>query len=274
MELNVVRVAEDADFERVRRLAMEEEGWSLVFSKKTSKVWTRPAPKSSASSDFHMIRARVELPDVAASTAYDVLHDPDYRGEWDKYMMESADIGLLSPNTDLCYYAVRSPPPLRHRDFVLQRNWLDVGTEAIIFNHSVCHSDFPPRKEAIRAVSYLTGYVVKPLGPHSCQLTYVTHSDPRGKLPSWLINKITTIVTPKMMRRLHKACQGYQAWKARNNPDWKPWSRPDQLSPNRLDLSKCRPQDLPEVVDESGCGELRLDDEENGRSTTPLPPLP
>lgn len=271
MELNAVRLAEDADFEKVRRLAYDDDGWNLVFTKKASKVWTRPSPNNS--SDFNVLKARTEFPDVSADVAYDVLHDPDYRPLWDKYMMDSADIGLLSPNTDLCYYAVRSPPPLRPRDFVIQRNWLEMDKEWIIFNHSVCHEDYPPSKNVIRAISFLTGYVIRSLGKNSCQLTYVSHSDPRGKLPSWLINKITTIVTPKMMQRLHKACLDYPAWKERNNPDWRPWSRVDQISEKRIDLSKCRPQELPStILDESKCGELRLEDEENGRST-PLPPL-
>ena len=272
MDVNRVKVAEDSDFQRLRRLADGEDGsWTQVFAKKSSAVWTRGCPEGS--SDFKMIRARTEFPDVAASTAYDVLHDAAYRPEWDKYMMEQADIGWINPNNDLCYYAVRSPPPLRHRDFVLQRSWLDVGDEQLIFNHSVCHDAFIPRKDCVRAVSYLTGYLIRPSGPSSCQITYVTHSDPRGKLPSWLINKLTTIVTPKMMRRLHKACLNYPAWKARHDPDWRPWSRPDQVGELRVDLRRCQPQSYGDAVDESNLGELKLEDEENGRATTPLPAL-
>jgi hypothetical protein len=39
----------------------------------------------------------------------------------------------------LVFFAVKSPPPLRNRDFVTQRSWLDMGKEKWIINHSVNH---------------------------------------------------------------------------------------------------------------------------------------
>ena len=43
--------------------------------------------------------------DVPASVLYDVLHDPDYRRTWDKFMMEAEEIGYLNPNNSVSYYA-------------------------------------------------------------------------------------------------------------------------------------------------------------------------
>jgi len=39
--------------------------------------------------------------------------------------------------------AVKTPGPLRNRDFVTQRVWLDLGKEMMIFNHSVNHTVHP-----------------------------------------------------------------------------------------------------------------------------------
>ena len=59
----------------------------------------------------------------------------------------------------------------------------------------------------------MTGFLVTPLGRSSCTLGYVAHSDPGGQLPSWVTNKLSSILAPKMVKRIHKACLNYVAWK-------------------------------------------------------------
>jgi len=52
-------------------------------------------------------------------------------GEWDK---------VRGACVIVC--AVKTPKPLKNRDFVTQRVWLDLGREMMIFNHSVNHTVF------------------------------------------------------------------------------------------------------------------------------------
>ena len=69
----------------------------------------------------------------------------------------------------------------------------------------------------------------------------MTHTNPRGKIPTWLTNKVTSYVAPRMLRKLHKACMQYPQWKAQHRPHFKYWLNPEQLmSPkiNMLDVSK------------------------------------
>lgn len=43
--------------------------------------------------------------DVSADTMYDVLHDTEYRRNWDKNVIETFDIGRLTVNADVGYYS-------------------------------------------------------------------------------------------------------------------------------------------------------------------------
>lgn len=105
-------------------------------------------------------------------------------------MLNSRELGVLNPNNDVSYYALHCPPPLKNRDFVLQRSWLQTPQEVLklfpqlspliaqchkrswlieptllrrifsqyyIINHSVHHRDYPNQKGFIRGVSHLTG---------------------------------------------------------------------------------------------------------------------
>jgi StAR-related lipid transfer protein 10 len=56
-------------------------------------------------------------------------------------------------------FAVSCPVPLKNRDFVLQRSWLDMGSEKIIMNHSVNHKDYKEKSNYVRGISYITGNV-------------------------------------------------------------------------------------------------------------------
>ena len=54
--------------------------------------------------DFYL-KLTTTFPDVPATVLYDVLHDPAYRTTWDKFMLETREIGHLNPNNNINYYA-------------------------------------------------------------------------------------------------------------------------------------------------------------------------
>ena len=71
-----------------------------------------------------------------------------------------------------------------------------------------------------------------------CWLGYVTHSNPKGKLPSWVINRLASSYAPRMVKRLHKACLEYPGWKANHSPGLKYWINPEQIaSTPKIDLN-------------------------------------
>ncbi|XP_052794830.1 START domain-containing protein 10-like [Mya arenaria] len=253
LQVGEIRVADDSDFRRLKALSDDSQNWKQEYQKNATSVWT----KNNEVCNFKIIKVRTTFEDVSAEVLYDVLHDPEYRKTWDHSMMDGYEICAINPNNDIGYYALRSPPPLRNRDFVTQRSWLDTGAEKWILNHSVNHEACPPRKGFIRGISYLTGYLIRQMGD-KVQFTYVAQSDPRGKLPVWVVNKGTKILAPKIISRIHKACKGYTAWKQQHNPHLKPWIFPEQMTLPRLDMSQIKPLTTAvssESLDESGVNE-------------------
>ncbi|CAB3362284.1 Hypothetical predicted protein [Cloeon dipterum] len=193
MELGLIKIAEDSDFQHFRRIIDNHDDWELNYARDDTKVWTKCVPGI----DFKMVKLVTVFDDVSPNVMYDVLHDPEYRRVWDKHMIEAHDIGYLNPNNDIGYYAMSCPVPLKNRDFVLQRSWLDMGTEQIIMNHSVNHKDYSEKPNYVRGISYITGYLIRPKGNSGCFVGYASQTDPKGTLPSWMVNKVTTIFAPK-----------------------------------------------------------------------------
>ncbi|VDM59713.1 unnamed protein product [Angiostrongylus costaricensis] len=243
MRVNVARVWDDADYMRVRNMCDNNQGWREVYKKKGISVFSQSVP----SNNFQMIKAVAKFPDVLPSVAYDVLHDSSYRSHWDRHMASQCFIGIINPNNDIGYYALSAIPPIRGRDFVMQRSWLDTGDEKLICGHSVYHQDYPPMKGYVRAVSILSAYLIRPLKDDGCQIIYLS------TLPPWLVNYLTRVVAPKVVKKLHKACLSYTQWKQNNQPNFKPWIYPEQQAEYpRVDLTKCEPQEYQqEIIDES-----------------------
>lgn len=92
-----------------------------------------------------------------------------------------------------------------------------------------------------RATSYLTGFVVRKVET-GCFLGYISQTDPKGKLPIWLVNKITQKFAPRVAKQLKRAAEGYEEWKAlQSNPEDKPWIYAEFSNPriSVADVSFC-----------------------------------
>ncbi|WKY02496.1 hypothetical protein Q1695_016066 [Nippostrongylus brasiliensis] len=239
MRVNVARVWEDADYVKVKNMCDSNQGWNEVYKKKHVSVSIQSVPCS----NYQMIKAEAKFTDVSANTVYDVLHDNTYRSHWDRHMAAQCFIGLINPNNDVGYYALAAMPPIKGRDF-----------------------DYPPMKGYVRGTALLSAYLIRPLDDEGCRIIYLSHSDPKGKLPTWLVNRLTRVIAPKVIKRLHKACMNYPSWKAENQPGFKPWIYPEQqMDFPRVDLTKCQPQEYEqEIIDESSVvptKEIEVDDD-------------
>ncbi|KAJ0002930.1 hypothetical protein NQD34_008079 [Periophthalmus magnuspinnatus] len=218
-------------FEDFKKQCLSTEYWVNKYDKDGMQVWVERPPDiktNNNGSKIHKIKCKITIKDVSAATMYDVLHDGEYRKTWDLTMKESFDIARLSDNADVGYFSWKCPKPIKNRDVVTLRSWQMKDDEYIIVNFSVKHPKYPPRSDLVRAVSILTGYYIKPLGPNSCTFYYLSQADPKGALPKWVVNKASQVLAPNVMKNVHMAGQKYPEWKRENSPEQKPWLYPEQ----------------------------------------------
>nr|CAI5834716.1 unnamed protein product [Callosobruchus analis] len=81
---------------------------------------------------------------------------------------------------------------------------------------------------------------------------YISQSDPGGKVPPWLVNRIAHIVAPKIVENVRKAVDGYAEWKkAQPDATFKPWLHPEQalLSP-QVSIHDCSAADADVAVED------------------------
>lgn len=262
MALEAVQIPDDTTFLSFKQQCESTEGWINRYSKGGMEVWMQPtSPDTRAAGVVHKIKCKIAIKDVAAETMYDVLHDNDYRKKWDVGAIDSHDIARLTVNADVGYYSWKCPKPLKNRDVVTLRSWLIMDHEYMIINYSVKHPDYAPRKDLVRAVSLMAGYLVKSTGEKSCTLTYLAQVDPKGSLPKWVVNKSSQYLAPKVLKKISKACHKYPEWKAKNNPQLKPWLNPEQNKLPTIHISMLAIQhaDSLEHIDESGLAEVKDD---------------
>ncbi|CAL8358031.1 unnamed protein product [Merluccius merluccius] len=248
-----VQIPDDADFTSFKEQCESHEGWLARYNRGGVTVWC----SAEDSNTVQKLKMRIVCKDVRAETLYDVLHDTAYRKKWDTNMIDTYDIGRLTVNADVGYYSWKCPSPLKNRDFVTMRSWLPLGNDYLIINYSVKHPQHPPKKDFVRAVSLLTGYLIQSNGPSSCTLYYLTQVDPKGSLPKWVVNRVSQFVAPKAMKKIYKASQKYPEWKRKHNPSLKPWMFPEQNAlpcVSLADLTLQRADSL-ENIDESGLNE-------------------
>ncbi|XP_062249509.1 START domain-containing protein 10 [Platichthys flesus] len=255
-----VQIPDDSDFSSFRDQCLSTDGWISRYSKGGVTVWCR----EEESKAVQKLKMRIVCKDVTAETLYDVLHDTSYRRKWDTNMIDTYDIGRLTVNADVGYYSWRCPTPLKNRDFVTMRSWLPLGSDYLIINYSVKHPQHPPKKDYVRAVSLLTGYLIQSNGATSSTLYYLTQMDPRGSLPKWVVNRVSQFVAPKAMRKIYKASVKYPEWKRKHNPALKPWMFPEQSTLPCVRVSELALQraDSLDNIDESSVHEGKTPSED------------
>lgn len=224
-----VRLFNDQDFERFVELMDSSEAWTLSGGPDKSpselevdqvKVERRPCPLGKYFDVFRVSLVVDPAPfggvDQAVAQISSVLLDSAYRKQWDARCACNGTLAKLGRSNYVGFYGGIAPTPISSRDFCTLKSWRynyqQVPHQHVFVNHSIKWADFPPQDGFIRARSFQTGNILSRRPDGTLLIRYLSQSDIKGWIPQYIVNYVTSIGAPEMMRKIVQAALEYPAW--------------------------------------------------------------
>ena len=190
-----------------------DDGWNLASGKNDDLlVYTKAI-------DGQPIKAvkAVAILDVPLETLLTVLADAELVPEWIP-VIGSAEL-LQDTNPDgvsIVYMVTKFPWPIRNRDAVVSTLTEYEPSSHTVTMESTGLSGYVDEKDGIiRTPTTYTRWEIHPLEDGKLHVEIITHSDPRGHFPKWMMNIIVKRTPKSMFSRLTTTIG---AEKERNRP--------------------------------------------------------
>lgn len=162
------------------------ENWQLVRNENGIKVYTY----DSEHSDILKAKASAVI-NAPLEIIKNILDDIDNRHHWVPYLQKSVLLETLPDHSRIEYSIFYAPWPAFDRDFVYR---LNIAKESENYIHYEMSSVISPLMEdqpwLVRAELFESSYTLTRLSETKTRLEVVYHADPKGWLPSWIVNII------------------------------------------------------------------------------------
>jgi len=158
------------------------DGWKLAATLKGSHSFQKKVEGSS----ILLTRCVVKV-EAPMATVYASIRNFDV----DKLVTKRTIITIPEMyNEDQCdmKFFLNMPFPMTNREFIITRYCHWDEKLPLVAMISTTREDCPIVKNVIRAEMHSTGYVLEPSSEKTCILTFLTHTNLKGKIPAWLVN--------------------------------------------------------------------------------------
>ncbi|KAJ3333037.1 hypothetical protein HDU76_011990 [Blyttiomyces sp. JEL0837] len=117
------------------------------------------------------------------------------------------------------HYAIKMPFPLTTRDYVYtMKSWAENSNLHLVEGSASSHLAKPEVKSAIRITDYYQQIAVKPTEDGlGAVLSMRYYDDPKGSIPTSVINFAAQKGVPSFVKSLSDACEKYESWLKANN---------------------------------------------------------
>jgi hypothetical protein len=120
-----------------------------------------------------------------------VLMDNDHKNEWVDKFKSTRTVETPSDLVSIQYAAFSMPFPVTDRDFVYRYDFrLDQSINAVVVDvKSVEHAKEPANKTiGVRGFIPYGRYILQPKGPNQTFVKVEYLADPKGSIPTWVVN--------------------------------------------------------------------------------------
>lgn len=193
------------------------QGYEFLASSQNVTIYRQPR----GDKGLYEYKLYAYLPDALPEQVAEVFLDNQYRVHWDQYVTELYMVQKNEKGPDVIYFNVDFPFPLTNRDYVYARETRRIehkGEEHIVIvMHSVLQHNIPEKRGAIRVSDYHQSLAMKRAGPHGTKAFIQYYDDPKGSLPSWLVNWAAKTGVPAFLKDLQRATNGLEEFKKKHH---------------------------------------------------------
>lgn len=161
------------------------DDWKLRKNKKGIQVFTRTIPGSG----FKEFKATVEV-EAGLDNVLKLMEDIPSYPQWFPKLKEAKLIKIISSTEMILYQMMKLPFPADDRDTVFKVSASRDSANGAVTLKLTSLGDYLPERKGVIRVKQISGSwtFIPDAAKSTVQVIYQMHSEPGGRLPSWIAN--------------------------------------------------------------------------------------
>lgn len=180
--------------------AQQSKQWHQVTDDEGIQVYIIDMPNT----DIVKAKAIIEIKSPLIKIRQE-LDDISSRHEWVPFLNQSKLIIVKSASMRLEYSLFVAPWPASNRDFVYSLDLVNESRDKLVYKmHSVKSKHMPEDENYVRGEIFESVYTLTKINENLTRVELSYHADPKGWLPSWIVNIIQRVLPYKILRNLRQ----------------------------------------------------------------------
>lgn len=161
--------------------------WDVALNQEGIKVLTRGVPGS----PYEEYKGITTVP-ASAATVMAIFMDPSATEQWLEGCRKVEMIERSGFYSQTTHQVFDFPWPATDRDFVIGFETEQTGENAFLLTMHDRSGELPEKPDLVRGEMPRGYYEVRQLSPDKTEIVMAQHVNPKGDLPSWMVNSLVT----------------------------------------------------------------------------------